>query len=42
MKIYRKCTKELHNILTIDATLPANDPLRFRRNWFGSYKNDSN
>ena len=29
MKIYRECTKEPFNILTIDTTLPASDPLRF-------------
>ena len=42
MKIYRECTKEPFNILTIDTTLPAIDPLRFRKNLFDSYKNDSN
>ena len=31
MKIYRACTKEPFNFLTIDTTLPANDPLRFRK-----------
>ena len=31
MKIYRKCTKELYSFLTIDTTLPASDPLRFRK-----------
>ena len=41
-KIYRKCTKIPYNILTIDTTLPASDPLRFRKNLFDSYKNDSN
>ena len=30
MKIYRECTKEPFNFLTIDTRLPANDPLRFR------------
>ena len=42
--------KELQNIaindsvffLTIDTTLPASDPLRFRKNLLQSYKNDSN
>ena len=29
MKIYRECTKEPFNFLTIDITLPASDPLRF-------------
>ena len=31
-KIYRECTKEPYNFLTIDTTLPASDPLRFRKN----------
>ena len=31
MKIYRKFTKELYSFLTIDTTLPASDPLRFRK-----------
>ena len=30
MKIYRECTKEPYNFLTIDTTLPASDPLRFK------------
>ena len=42
IKIYRECTKGLYNFLTIDTTLPASDPLRFRKDLFGSYKNDSN
>ena len=42
MKIYRECTKEPYNFLTIDTTLPASDPLRFRKNLFDSYKNDNN
>ena len=42
MKTYRKCTKELYSFLTIDTTLPASDTLRFRKNLFDSYKNDSN
>ena len=41
-KIDRKCTKEPHNFLKIDATLPASDPLRFRKKLFDSYKNDNN
>ena len=32
LKSYRKCTKEPSNFLTIDTTLPASDPLRFRKN----------
>ena len=42
MKIYRECTKEPFNFLTIDTTLPASDPLRFRKDLFDSYKNDIN
>ena len=37
IKIYRKCAKEPYNFLTIDTTLPASDPLRFRKNLFDSY-----
>ena len=36
MKIYRECTKEQYDFLTIDTTLPASDPLRFRKNLFES------
>ena len=32
LKIYKKCTKEPFSSLTIDTTLPASDPLRFRKN----------
>ena len=42
MKIYRECTKKLYSFLTIDTTLPASDPLRFRKKILPSYKNDSN
>ena len=42
IKIYRECTKEPYNFLTIDTTLPASDPLRFRKNLFGSDKNGNN
>ena len=31
VKIYRECTKEPFNFLTIDTTLPASDPLRLRK-----------
>ena len=34
VKIYRECTKEPYNFLTIDTSLPASDPLRFRKNLF--------
>ena len=37
VKIYRKCTKEPYNFLTIDTTLPASDPLRFTKNLFDFY-----
>ena len=42
VKIYREYTKEPYSFLTIDTTLPANDPLRFRTNLLPLYKNDSN
>ena len=29
---YRECTKEPFSFLTINTTLPASDPLRFRKN----------
>ena len=41
VKIYIECTKEPYSFLTIDTTLPASDPLRFRKNLLQSYKNDS-
>ena len=31
MKIYKNCTKEPYSFLTIDTTLPADNPLRFRK-----------
>ena len=34
MKIYRECTREPYNFLTIDTTLPASNPLSFRKNLF--------
>ena len=34
IKIYRECTKELSNFLTIDTKLPSSNPLRFRKNLF--------
>ena len=37
IKIYRECTKEPYNFLTIDSTLPVSDPLRFRKKLFDSY-----
>ena len=41
VKIYRECTRRLYSFLTIDTTLPASDPLRFTKNLFQSYKNNS-
>ena len=32
MKISRKCTSEPYSFLTIDTTLPTNDPLKFIKN----------
>ena len=37
IKIYRECTREPYNFLTIDTALPASDPLRFRKKFFESY-----
>ena len=34
MKIYRECTNKPFSFLTINTTLLANDPLRFRKNCF--------
>ena len=42
VKIYREYTKEPYSFLTINATLPPSDPLRFRISLLPSYKNDSN
>ena len=36
MNIYRECTKEPFNFLAIDTTLPASNPLIFRKNLFES------
>ena len=36
MKIYKEFTREPYNFLTIDAPLPASNPLRFRKNLFES------
>ena len=41
-KIYRECTKEPYNFLTIDTMLPVSNPLRFRKKLFDSYENDNN
>ena len=42
VRIYRECTRKPFFFLTIDTTLPASDPVRFRKNLLHSYKNDSN
>ena len=42
VRISRECTRKPYSFLTIDTTLPASDPLRFRKNLLPSYKNDSN
>ena len=34
IKIYRECTKEPYNFLTIDTTLSLINTLRFRKNFF--------
>ena len=33
VKIYRECTKKPYSFLTIDTTLLASDPLRFRKSF---------
>ena len=36
MKFYRECTREPCKLLAKDTTLPASNPLRFRKNLFES------
>ena len=36
IKIYRECTRESYSFLTIDTTLSSTNPLRFRKNLFGT------
>ena len=36
LKIYKNCTKEPYSFLTIDTTLPADNSLRFRKNFLDS------
>ena len=36
VKIYKRCTREPYSFLTIDTTLTASNPLRFRKNLFQS------
>ena len=38
MNIYKKCTKEPYFFLVNDTTLPADNPLRFRKNLLGSFR----
>ena len=38
IKIYREYTKKPYNFLTIDTTLPASGPLRFRKKLFDSLR----
>ena len=33
---YRNCTKEPYSFFTLDTTLPADDPMRFRNNFSDS------
>ena len=42
VRIYRECTRKWYSFLTIDTTLPASNPVRFRKNLLSFYKNDSN
>ena len=42
IEIYRECTKEPFNFLTIDTMLPASNLLRFRKNCLIPFKNDNN
>ena len=36
VKIYRNCTKEPYSFLTSDTTVPADNPLGFRKNFSDS------
>ena len=36
LKIYRYCTNEPYSFLAIDATFPADNPMRFRKNFSDS------
>ena len=40
--MYRPYQASKFNFLTIDTTLPASNPLRFRKNLLFTDKNDSN
>ena len=39
IKIYRECTKEPYNFLTIHTRLPSSNTLRFRKNLFDTLYN---
>ena len=41
VRIYRECARKSHSFLTINTTLPASDPLKFRKKLLPFYKNDS-
>ena len=41
VRIYKECRRKPYSFLTIDKTLPASDPLRFRKSLVPSYENDS-
>ena len=36
VKIYRNCANEPYSFLTVDTTLPADNPMRFRKNFSDS------
>ena len=36
LKIYKNCTKEPYSFLTINTTLPTDNPIRFRKNFSNS------
>ena len=36
MNIHRKCTSKPYSFLTVDTTIPADNPLRFRNNLLDS------
>ena len=36
LKIYRNCTKEPYSFFTINTALPADNPMRFRKNFSDS------
>ena len=42
VKVNREYTKNPYSFLTIDTTLPASGPLRFRKDLLPPYKNNSN